>query len=320
MFSFFFLFLLSLFSVAQSPRVSPLGPRFSAREFVGLVKRLEARYPRVSTREMIAKIRKQYYDSAAVPSAPSIKERVMAVLGVAVWDLLIPGSKSVERFPENEPLVRFLTPKHQEQAWGSAGVVDLGHVFSGLDASYSTPPISWIARKAFGFQSGVGPSTWSGDAGSAMTDYFKKHDGKQQTLERFARNFEATYIVMNSQSDMLGNMDGIALARANPNPDSTKLSTMLEDYYIKGKWRRQRYAYFALSQFGSTSLERPRAREIIEREIRLFAEGYWKKSNALGIAGRWFRGQRVWPWTRAEMDYLVDRFILHCKAIKDATN
>lgn len=264
-----------------------------------MVKRLEAQHPRSSVKDMIAKIRKAFYFSAAAPTNLNAIDKVLKALGINQWDLLIPGSSDVKPLPRHEA-EKFSKASKQNWRGEGIGLIDLGHVFSALDAFYNPRP-SWKARTLFGFHDSVGPASWSGDVGSVLTAYFSQY----KSGEKFNQRVVDVYTRYASNEDVIGDVDGVAMGVLYKGK-GMKLSRMLERYFVKEKeFKTQRFSAFAISQIGGKNLGSAKVRQSLKKDISLFARGYWKKSKS-GFTSIFTRN---YPWTEANVERVVDLFI-----------
>jgi len=266
-------------------------PLTTIDDLIRLVTRVEAAYPSDNWQGITTRIRKSYYDDA-------------------LWNQLIvrrAGYGTVNSPPLSMPDFKALgtVKDHPEIRLPSGDVVDMGHVLTGMDAS-NFPETNWKFSLA-GIEGPPG-ATWSGDVGSALAEWDihagSHRDRRQEYYERFA-----------SRDDMLGDVDGIALAAqpAAPGAGGDRLSSRLRAYYLPasggtaGVSRRfTKFAQasgFAWTGRGTAIALDAAARQRIRAQVDTFGVQYRRKQVGIerGAGQNWFHNE--------DIDWFVNRFI-----------
>lgn len=250
-----------------------------------LVKRVEAAYPGEDWKGITTRIRKSYYDGF-------------------LWDSMI---KDREDYPglawpplAVEDYKAFTEAKKSPELAINGQSVDIGHVFTGLDAMNftNTGTVMWSE----GIQGPPG-ATWAGDVGSALAVWDVETDGDAAKRE----NYYNTYA---SSDDMLGDVDGIAIKLmpkgGEKDMGGNNLSDRLRWYYSSVGGATMRYTNFcAAAGFtwtgrGSGIAMDTASRAVIRSQIIKFGKAFRLKSG--GVPGaNWFYD--------ADVDWFVDKFI-----------
>jgi hypothetical protein len=256
-------------------------------DLITLIERVEAAYPSETWQGISTRLRKSYYDDN-------------------LWNQLIEkraGYPGVMSPPLSMSDFKALgTAKNHPELLANGESVDIGHVFTGIDAS-NNPDVGnkfWL--------SGIdGPpgATWSGDVGSALAEWDvaagSNRGRRQEFYERFA-----------SSDDMLGDVDGIAIAKQPVAPGAAdKLSTRLRDYYLpnpnaSAKKRFTTFTQasgFAWSGSGAGIKLAADARKRIRSQVDNFGVAFRRKKEGIfgGAGQNWFHAE--------DLDWFVDRFV-----------
>ena len=270
----------------QAYNAASATPLRTDADLITLVERVEAAYPGEDWRGVTTRIRKSYYDGF-------------------LWDSMIapradyPGLSWPPLTVEDYKA--FATARSHPELRINGESVDIGHVFTGLDAMNF--PSTGMLMSAAGVDGPPG-ATWSGDVGSALAEWdlnaSSEPDRRLEYYNRFA-----------SSDDMLGDVDGIAITRIPADmPAGSTLSSRLRWYYQGtgggASGSRQRYTKFCQAAgFRWTgrgagiqwdSAVRPRVRTQIEN----FALAWRRKGG--GMPGfNWFHDR--------DLDWFTDHFL-----------
>jgi hypothetical protein len=167
--------------------------------------------------------------------------------------------------------------KSSKQDWRSSGVglIDLGHVFTALDAFYNPVP-SRVARYVFHFKDSKGPASWSGDVGSVLIAYWSHEKAKKEHFRKRMGNIYSKYA---STSDINGDVDGLAMGHLYQKK-GLKLSQMLTRYFLKSEFKQHRFSAFARGELGSVNLGGQAFAAKVREAVVLFAKAYYKKTKS----------------------------------------
>lgn len=234
-------------AVASYPKeeraVVSVGADFES--YLGTLGRLEAIAVAegYTTIQVITAIRKIYYDSA-----PS-KEYAGATVGGGAWGILIPGADTgIPEGWKTPEITAILKGLKQTQVITIAGKqVDIGHLFTGVDAVNHPTDINVAYGIAVSMSSNIEATTWSGDLGSVIGDYVL-NAGDDKSMNDFTNNRDNAllnqYFSDNfSTADMNGDIDAYSFQ-----VDTSKTVTEnLLKYYSdqQGRAASKRYTNFA---------------------------------------------------------------------------
>jgi hypothetical protein len=193
-------------------------PLKTLEDLLTLVKRVEAAYPGDDWKGITTRIRKSYYDGFLWDSM--IKERD-SYSGLA-WPPL-----SVEDYKA------FTEAKDEPELMINGESVDIGHLFTGLDAMNFQKTGTIMSTAGVHGPSGA---TWGGDVGSALALWTIKGQKDRTKREDFYENQLAT------KDDMLGDIDGVASKLMPPGGEAemggNRLSDRLRWYYQGGNGKK----------------------------------------------------------------------------------
>jgi hypothetical protein len=185
-------------------------PLATLNDLLVLVKRVEAAYPGDDWKGITTRIRKSYYDGF-------------------LWDSMIKDREDYEglKWPPMavEDYKAFTEAKKKPELLINGESVDIGHVFTGLDAMNFTR-----TGKVIGATGTQGPAgaTWAGDVGSALAMWDVKTDGDRKQRQTYYDDYA-------SLDDMLGDVDGLAIKLMPAGGEAAmgggKLSDRISWYY-----------------------------------------------------------------------------------------
>lgn len=259
----------------QVPANTAPAPLATMRDFIALVRRIEAAYAGRPWQDVVSRIRKEYYPGpGGGPYA--------GIIASFTWDDLIdeqqglPGLEVPPVAMADVAAVRH----HQVVTTDGGESIDIGHILTGVD-SFNFPGVAGV----FANQGMEGPAaaTWSGDVGSALVNWANDvpfSDTSDATKVRYYDRFA-------SGSDMLGDVDALAVAHG-PNlslPATAPLSQRLEAFYqtAPASGQAQRFHDFCrASHFNLVGNQLdPGARTRIRDQIVRFARGFNVKGSAI---------------------------------------
>jgi hypothetical protein len=259
-------------------------------DLLNLIRRAEAAYPGDDWRGITTRIRKSYYDGF-------------------LWDSMIADRSSYPglSWPPMalEDYKAFTEAKRNPELQINGQSVDIGHVFTGLDAMnfQNTGTVMWAA----GVQGPPG-ATWAGDVGSALAMWDLEvgtgdRNRRQEYYDRYA-----------SSDDMLGDVDGIAASLMPAGGEAAmggnKLSDRLSWYYRgfngSGGGASMRFtnfcraAGFTWTGRGSGITFNSGSRTTIRTQVNNFGQAFRLRNGGYPGAN-WFRDQ--------DIDWFTDQFI-----------
>lgn len=262
-------------------------------DLITLVQHVEAGFSEDWT-SIVTRIRKAYYDGFLWDSM--IKDRENHA-GLAWPPLSVQDYKA------------FTTAKNHPEITVNGDSIDIGHVFTGLDAANF--PKTGTVMSAAGV-SGPAGATWAGDVGSALAEW-DLHAKKGLGHDRTRR--QEFYDKFASSDDMLGDVDGIALSAAPaggaaPAASLASLSGRLRAYYKTTDGAAagvsKRFTKFAQgSGFpwtgrGGGIVLSETAKDGIRKQIDNFAV-QWRRKATLGVPGaNWFYAEDI-DWFRDKL-------------------
>ena len=202
--------------------------------------------------QRITAFRKVYYDSAGS------KRSYPGVSGDGVWNILIPGAKDTPLPPswQKPPADAEVTALRGQKEQVINGVhVDVGHVFTGLDARGhpTSVNLSFLGFPVVQMRSNVAASTFTGDLGSVVVKYLhgSNRSFRDTAMELDSSLLDSMYDAAAAQ-DMAANADAHVLSL-----DATRtLADNLCHYYAPttGGWRRRWQGFAAAIGLGTFTL------------------------------------------------------------------
>jgi hypothetical protein len=254
-------------------------------DLITLVQRVEAAYPGENWQGVVTRIRKSYYDGFLWDSM--IADR--SSYGGLAWPPLAVGDFKA-----------FATAKNHPELKVNGESIDIGHVFTGLDAMNF--PKTGLIMGAAGVEGPPG-ATWGGDVGSALAEWDLSSERKDDEREKY-------YQKLASNDDMLGDVDGIAITQKPADIPADKLSERLRWYYqgLNGgkSGASQRFTKFCqASGFNWTGKGAgiqldAAARKHVRDQINEFAIAWREKGG--GVPGfNWFHDK--------DLDWFTNRFV-----------
>jgi hypothetical protein len=272
-------------------------PLQTADNLLVLVRRVEAAYPGDNWKGIVTRIRKSYYDGFLWNSMINDRESYPG-LG---WPPL-----ALEDFKA------FTEAKNHPEVLINGVSIDLGHVFTGLDAiNFSN---TGTLMSLAGVQGPAG-ATWSGDVGSALAEW--DVDGRKNLgLTADPSQREAFYQKFASNDDMFGDVDGIAISKVSlPAGAADTLSTRLQAYYQSiggaGAGSSQRFTKFcAASGFawtgkGSGIQFDSNTQTLVNSQIENFAI-QWRRKKVLGNpGGNWFHDEDIKWFSNRFLNWVI---------------
>jgi len=269
----------------QVENASPT-PLRTIDDLITLVQHVESAYPGDNWQGITTRIRKAYYDGFLWDSM--IKDRE-AHKGLTTPPLTAPDYKA------------FATAKDHPEITVNGASIDIGHVFTGLDAMNF--PKTGTIMGAAGVEGPPG-ATWGGDVGSALAEWDLSSPKDRARRLDFYKKFA-------SSDDMLGDVDGIALsAPPAAGASSGTLSERLRTYY-KGTAGAaagvsQRFTKFAQAsgftwtgRGGGIQLDSA-AKDHIRRQIDTFGV-QWRRKRGGQTGANWFHDE--------DLDWFRDQFV-----------
>lgn len=272
----------------QTVQATPLN---NIDDLIALVERVEKAYPGDDWRGITTRIRKSYYDGP-------------------LWNQMIsdrasyPGLAAPPLRPEDHQA--FATAKNKPEINVNGQSIDIGHIFTGLDAKHF-PKTSGSIGTYTSIQAPAGAS-WSGDVGSALAMWDLSGEKRDQR-EKFYNQYA-------SEDDMLGDADGLALSDLEiQGPEgiggSDTLSNRLRSYYKgtggAGKGASKRFTKFAhaatfkhTGKGGGIKLT-DGTRQFIRAQVDDFAVQFRRKEGTKLPGRNWF-------WNE-DIDWYVDHFV-----------
>ncbi|MDX1904388.1 MAG: hypothetical protein SFU27_09550 [Thermonemataceae bacterium] len=209
------------FPQVQIELQSPSSNSFtSIQEFITEIKLIEntvfSNEQTSDTAFSITQMRKIYYDNKS-------------------FDILISKRKSISSIISNNLKNQFKNTLKTISL--SDYLVDIGHVFVGLDVFYNDEYISvGVANPLLN----ISASTWAGDLGSVLGEMYRKDADIHRKEE-----WNSYISKWASPEDMLGNIDGLVIAKLYPISSPKKVSDILADYYMNSKLYNKRFQVFA---------------------------------------------------------------------------
>jgi hypothetical protein len=238
------------------------------RDFIALVRRVEAAYGNLPWQDVVTRIRKEYY-----PGPRGGIDR--GLMTSVTWDDLIDEREDSPGLAVPPVAMADVAAiRHRKVVTTDSGEsIDIGHVLTGVD-SFNFPGVAGsFARHDM---EGPAAATWSGDVGSALAGWANDaplDDASAATKLKF-------YDRLASRSDMLGDVDALAIAHG-PNinlPAGAPLSQRLEAFYqaAPASGPAQRFHSFCRAShfnLASNQLDALAVARIREQILR-FARGY----------------------------------------------
>ncbi len=264
-------------------------------DLISLVQHIEAVYPGESWQGIATRIRKCYYDGF-------------------LWDSMIADRSSYGTLDwppaKVEDYKAFATAKNHPELKINGESIDIGHVFTGMDAQNF--PKTGLIMSAAGVDGPTG-ATWGGDVGSALAEWDMNENERSKRLEYYQKYA--------SSDDMLGDVDGIAITQKPADIPADKLSERLRWYYkgVNGgeSGVSKRFTKFCQgSKFNWTGKGTgirldAAARKYIRGQIDEFGIAWREKGG--GIPGNnWFHD--------ADLDWFTDHFVQWVEAGLAAEN
>lgn len=263
-------------------------PLSTMDDLIALVQRIETAYPGDNWQGITTRIRKAYYSGFLWNSM--IKDR--EDYGGLSTPPLNPADYQAISTASAHPTIAV-----------NGATIDIGHVFTGLDATNF--PHAGVVMGAAGVEGPPG-ATWGGDVGSALAEWDLK--GGRDRSQR------ATYYLrFASDDDMLGDVDGIALSQpgtAAPGAAPGPLSARLRAYYLGPAGgtpgAQQRFTKFAqgagfhwTGRGAGIQLDAA-ARAHIRTQIDNFGVA-WRRQHGGQTGANWFHDE--------DLDWFRDRFV-----------
>lgn len=256
------------------PAGAAQAPLATIADFIALVKRVEAAYGGRPWQDIVTRMRKEYYPG------PTIYQQVLEPF---TWNALIDEQSRLPGLEVPPVAMSDLAAlrDHAVVTGPSGEAIDIGHILTGVD-SYNFPHVSGTFAK--GGIEGPAAASWGGDVGSALAKWAVDGVPGDQSKQDF-------YNLLANPADMLGDVDGLALAHG-PNlslPPSASLSRRLEAFYqtAPDTGPKQRYhqfcrgAHFTLA--GNVLDDASRAR--IKEQVTRFAHAFNHKGKVLDPLG-----------------------------------
>jgi hypothetical protein len=255
-------------AAVQVPANAVAAPLATMRDFIAVVRRVEASYGNLPWQDVVTRIRKEYYPG---PRGGAYR----GIIKSFTWDDLIDEQERLPGLEVPPVAMADVAAIRRAQVVTTDGgeSIDIGHILTGLD-SFNFPAVSGI----FAGHDMDGPSaaTWSGDVGSALVHWAND----APLMDTSAATKLKYYASFAGGSDMLGDVDGLAMAHG-PNinlPASAPLSRRLEAFYqpapATGQPRRF-HNFCRASRFGlaHNQLDASATTRIREQIVR-FARGF----------------------------------------------
>lgn len=232
-------------------------------DFIAVVQRVEAAYPGAPWQDIATRIRKEFY--------PGPSGAYGGIKAAFTWDDMIDEQEDIPPLDSGRVAMEDIVGlrKAQQSLLG----LDIGHVMTGIDAM-NFPGTAGIPRMHG--VSGPAASTWSGDVGSALTNWANQatlNDQSDQTKEKFYKDYA-------SLDDLIGDIDGINIATMGGLPENAPLSARLRRYY-KGEGTSQPTAsrrYHSFCEKSGFSLAGNKldasARAYIQDQVLRFAKAF----------------------------------------------
>jgi hypothetical protein len=272
---------------AAPATVTP-APLSTIDDLIALVQRIETAYPGDNWQGITTRIRKAYYNGFLWNSM--IKDREDY------------GTLSSPPLSAADYQAISTASAHPAIAVNGASI-DIGHVFTGLDAANF--PRTGVVMGAARVEGPAG-ATWGGDVGSALAEWDLNAGSDRSQRAAFYTRFA-------SNDDMLGDVDGIALsqpAAGTAGAVSGPLSARLRAYYLGPAGgtpgARQRFTKFAQgvgfhwSGRGAGIQLDAAARAHIRSQIDNFGVA-WRRNHGGHTGANWFHDE--------DLDWFRDRFV-----------
>jgi hypothetical protein len=239
-------------------------PLATMDDFIALVERIESAYSSLNWQIVVAKIRAEQY--------PGRGGAYGGVMRAFTWDDLINEMDEVAPLQKEIASPADIAALRANQNVSFEGkTIDIGHVLTGVD-SMNFPGTDGIFER--NKMSGPAAATWSGDVGSALTNWATSHPLNDLS----AKGKEKFYQQYSSMDDILGDLDGINLGGMASLPKSAKLSQRLRAYYKTNKANgasRRFHNFCSVSGFEIQNGKLSQAaRAYIRTQILNFAIGY----------------------------------------------
>jgi len=228
-------------------------------DFIQLIEEEEAKAPpeeQTNTKLMITRCRKLFYgtegwDKHLIPGAAGVKPlyRVQEVEKTR-RTIEVPYLPNMMTYVEKEPRLQgapgqLTEPrKIQEVRLPDGTIIDLGHVFAGLDALNF--PAEVDGPGTVNISKNVDAVTWLGDLGSVLAEAVLKAVESDRVIT--ASEYQAIINEYASPQDMLGNIDSYVIGNAFDirSEKGLKVSQMLRQYYLgEHAARARRFSKFA---------------------------------------------------------------------------
>lgn len=272
-------------------------------DFIALVERIEAAYPTLAWQDVVSKIRAEQY--------PGRGGNYGGIKRAFTWDDLIDDQDEIAPLQKEIASAADIAALRSNQIVSFEGKnIDIGHVLTGVDAM-NFPTTAGIFKN--NNMSGPAAATWSGDVGSALTNWATDHplnDLSDAGKEKFYKSYS-------SMDDILGDLDGINLGGLPALPRSAKLSQRLRAYYKTNKatGASKRFTNFcAVSGFEVQNGQlTAAARTYIRTQVLNFANGFnvsgsfWD-SFIMGAGGGYGSAETMEMTSRARISANVDWF------------
>jgi hypothetical protein len=283
-------------------KASPLA---TMDDFIALVERIEAAYPTLAWQDVVSKIRAEQY--------PGRGGAYGGVMRAFTWDDLIDEQDEVAPLQKSIVNPADIAALRANQNVSFEGkTIDIGHVLTGVDAM-NFPQTAGIFKNHK--MSGPAAATWSGDVGSALTNWATNHPLKDLS----DKGKEKFYNSYSSMDDLLGDLDGINMGGMASLPKSAKLSQRLRAYYktSKATGSAKRWTNFcSVSGFEvQNGALTSAARTYIRTQILNFAHGFNIKGALAdgailsnGGYGGYVSEETIKMTSRARIDTHVDWF------------
>jgi hypothetical protein len=253
--------------LVQVPATATASPLATMRDFIALVRRIEAAYSGLPWQDIVTRMRKEYY-----PGPGGTYSGITAAFG---WDDLVDEQEGLPGLQVPPVAIADVAAirRHQVVTTDGGEAIDIGHILTGVD-SFNFPGVAGI----FAAQGMEGPAaaTWSGDVGSALVKWAVEAPSADTNAATKLRYYTSEA----GQDDMLGDVDALAVAHG-PNlhvAPSAPLSQRLQAYYLTTPTTgpRQRFHDFCRASHFNVVGNRldAAARTRIRDQILRFARGY----------------------------------------------
>ncbi len=248
---------------ANVDKVAP-SPMSTMDHFIALVERIENAYPTLAWQDVVSKIRAEQY--------PGRGGEGSGIMRAFTWDDLIDEQDEIAPLQSSIASPADIAALRKSQSVTFNGqTIDIGHVLTGVD-SMNFPGTAGIFKR--NNMSGPAAATWSGDVGSALTNWATNNPLNDSSAEGKLK-FYTSY---SSLDDLLGDMDGINLGGMPSLPKTAKLSQRLRTYYktAPAQGSSKRYTNFcSVSGFDVAGGRlQASAKAYIRQQILNFAVGY----------------------------------------------